>query len=307
MNYTFSQLRTFIKIAETSSVTQAAEELHLSQPAVSVQLRNFQRNFDRPITEVIGRQLYVTEFGREVVDMAQDILSQAEILNSRLREESGTLNGTLKLSVVSTAKYVIPFFLTGFLRANPNVQLRMDVTNKARVIKTLENNEVDFSLVSVLPKQLSIEQLDLLNNKLYLVGNTERQFDRLPYDKTIFDDLPLIYRERGSATRQTMERFIEMNSISVKKRIQLTSNEAVKQAVIAGLGYSIMPLIGIRNELQSKQLQIIPVHGLPIITQWSLVWPGGKRHSPTALAFREYLGNHRETVITEAFGWVEKY
>ncbi|MGB3548998.1 MAG: LysR family transcriptional regulator [Saprospiraceae bacterium] len=305
MNYTFSQLRTFIKIAETGSVTRAAEELHLSQPAVSVQLRNFQRNFDRPVTEVIGRQLYVTDFGREVVDMAQEILDRAEVLNGRLQQESGTLNGTLKLSVVSTAKYVIPFFLTGFLHENPGVQLRMDVTNKAKVVASLENNEVDFSLVSVLPKLLSIQQLDLLKNKLYLVGNRDREFKHPPYDRTIFADLPLIYREHGSATRQTMEQFIEMNDISVKKKLQLTSNEAVKQAVIAGLGYSIMPLIGIHNELEMKQLQIIPVHGLPIITQWSLIWPGGKRHSPTALAFREYLRQNRERVVEERFGWVE--
>jgi DNA-binding transcriptional LysR family regulator len=133
----------------------------------------------------------------------------------------------------------------------------MNKTNKSQVVESLENNEVDFSLVSILPGNLNIEKLELLQNKLYLVGNTEQKFKKSFYTKDIFKDLPLIYREKGSGIRQTMESFIERNKIPVLKKMELTSNEAVKQAVLAGLGYSIMPLIGIKNELHNDELQIV--------------------------------------------------
>ncbi len=127
------------------------------------------------------------------------------------------------------------------------------------------------------------------------------------YDKSIFETLPLIYREPGSGTRQTMEKFILRNNLPVRKKMELTSNEAVKQAVIAGLGCSIMPLIGIKNELQNGELQIIPVKGFPIKSEWNLIWLKGKNHSPVALSFLNYLKKERKNIITEKFEWFENY
>ena len=125
-------------IDEHKSITQAAEALHLSQPAVSIQLRNFQDQFDIPLTEVVGRQLYITDFGKEVVESSQNILNEVELLNQKLTTFNGQIAGKLKLSVVSTAKYIMPYFLTDFLKDNPAVELKMDVTNKSTVVRSLE-------------------------------------------------------------------------------------------------------------------------------------------------------------------------
>lgn len=307
MNYTLNQLQIFLKIVQTQSVTKASEELHLTQPAVSIQLRNFQDQFDIPLTEVIGRKIYITDFGREIAKAAEVIIQQVHAINYKTMAYKGQLTGRLKISVVSTGKYVMPYFLSQFMQQHPGIELEMDVTNKQKVIESLENNEVDFALVSILPKNLSIEKLDLLQNKLFLVGNPYQPVENKENVKDFFESLPLIFREKGSGTRQTMEKFINQNHISILKKMELTSNEAVKQALLAGLGFSIMPLIGIRNELRNNELQIIPMKGLPIKTDWSLIWLKEKKHSPVSEAFLQFLQKQKESIAHETFSWYEKY
>jgi DNA-binding transcriptional LysR family regulator len=219
----------------------------------------------------------------------------------------GALTGTLKITSVSTGKYVIPYLLSNFLKKNENIELRLDVSNKAKVIESLENNETDFSLVSIVPKNIKLNSIELMTNSLYLIGNHEALKERNPINKTMLESLPLIYREEGSATRMAMEKFIEKSSITVRKKIQLTSNEAVKQAVLAGIGYSIMPIIGLKNEMQNNQLQIIPVKGLPIKTTWNLVWLKSKKLSPVAKAFIQEIENQKTKIINDSFSWIGKY
>jgi DNA-binding transcriptional LysR family regulator len=169
----------------------------------------------------------------------------------------------------------------------------------------LQNNEVDFALVSILPEKMKVDKIDLMQNKLYFVGNMDEDFSTKKSIENILQNRPLLYRESGSGTRQTMERFIEQNDIKISKRMELTSNEAIKQAILAGLGYSIMPLIGIRKEIQNKDLQIIPLKGLPIKTYWSLIWVKGKNHNPAALAYLDYLKKEKEAIIHSKFSWYE--
>jgi DNA-binding transcriptional LysR family regulator len=307
MNYTLNQLQIFLKIVQTESVTKASEELHLTQPAVSIQLKNFQDQFDIPLTEVIGRKIFITDFGREIAEAVENILNQVNAINYKTLAYKGQLSGRLKIAVVSTGKYVMPYFLADFMKAHKGIELLMDVTNKNKVINSLENNEVDFALVSILPPTLKIEKLDLLQNKLFLVGNMEAKIRKGISTKDLFQDLPLIFREKGSGTRQAMESFIEKNNLSVLKKMELTSNEAVKQAILAGLGYSIMPLIGIKNELHDQELQIIPVKGMPIKTTWSLIWLKGKKHSPVSAAYLEYLKKTKTQIVKDTFSWYEQY
>ncbi|MEW7289308.1 LysR family transcriptional regulator [Aquimarina sp. 2304DJ70-9] len=301
MNYTLHQLQIFLKIAEKESITKASEELHLTQPAVSIQLKNFQDQFPIPLTEVIGRKLYITDFGKEIALAAQKIIDEVNQITYKTTAYQGQLSGVLKISVVSTGKYIIPYFLSDFIKQHEGVDLVLDVTNKARVIHSLEKNNVDFSLVSVLPKQLQVEKTKLMENQLFLVGNKSENFTKKKYNKSIFAKLPLIYREQGSGTRHTMEKYIEQNNIPVRKNMELTSNEAVKQAVIAGLGYSIMPLIGIRNDLEAGRLQIIPVQGFPIKSIWNLIWLKNKKFSPVAEAFLNYVEENKEQIIRHKF------
>lgn len=307
MNYTLNQLNIFQKIVQTKSITKASEELNLTQPAVSIQLKNFQDQFDIPLTEIVGRKIYITDFGYEIAAAAEHIINQVHAIENKTLSYKGQLTGKLKVSVVSTGKYVMPYFLSDFIKKHTGVDLVMDVTNKNKVVESMENNEVDFALVSVLPGYLNIERLDLMQNKLFLVGHAKSTFKKGGSPKEIFKDLPLIFRENGSGTRQAMESFIEKNKISVVKKMELTSNEAVKQALLAGLGYSIMPLIGIRNELHNNELQIIPVKGLPINTNWSLIWLKGKKHSPVSLTFLNHLKNEKSNIVEKCFRWYEQY
>ena len=305
MNYTLHQLQVFLKIVETKSITKAAEDLHLTQPAVSIQLKNLQEQFEIPLTEIVGRQLYVTDFGFEIAEIAKRINNEIQEIQFKTLAYKGHLTGTLKISVVSTAKYIIPFFLSDFLKLHPGIELEMDVTNKNKVVKSLQQNEIDFALVSIIPEKLNIEKIELMQNKLYCVGNMDEDFSSKNDMETIFQKRPLLFRENGSGTRQSMERFIQKNAIKIEKKMELTSNEAVKQSILAGIGYSIMPLIGIRKEIQNKELQIIPLKGLPIKTNWSLIWVKGKNHNPAALAYLDYLKKEKDAIIASKFGWYE--
>ena len=178
MKYTLNQLQIFLKIVQTQSVTKAAEELHLTQPAVSIQLKNFQDQFDIPLTEVVGRKIYITDFGREISEAAENIINQVYAINYKTLAYKGQLTGRLKISVVSTGKYVMPYFLTNFMQQYSGIELMMDVTNKNKVVESLENNEVDFALVSILPNSLNVEKFDLLQNRLYLVGSVGRNLKK---------------------------------------------------------------------------------------------------------------------------------
>lgn len=307
MNYTLNQLNIFLKIVQTKSITKASEELNLTQPAVSIQLKNFQDQFDIPLTEIVGRKIYITDFGQEIAEAAENIFNQVHAIENKTLSFKGQLTGKLKISVVSTGKYVMPYFLSDFMKKHTGVDLVMDVTNKNKVIESMENNEIDFALVSILPGYLNVEKLDLMQNKLFLVGHAKSTIKKGLSPKELFKELPLIFRENGSGTRQIMESFIEKNKISVVKKMELTSNEAVKQALLAGLGYSIMPLIGIRNELHNNELRIIPFKGLPIISNWSLIWLKGKKHSPVSLAFLNYLKNEKSQIVEKRFSWYEQY
>lgn len=307
MNYTLNQLQIFLKVVKTQSVTKASEELHLTQPAVSIQLKKFQDQFEIPLTEVVGRKIYITDFGHEIAEAAENIITQVYAINFKTLAFKGQLTGRLKISVVSTGKYIMPFFLADFIKQHSGIELVMDVTNKSKVAESLENNEIDFALVSILPTTLNIEQLDLLQNKLFLVGKPNAELKKNMDIKDLFKDLPLIFREKGSGTRLIMEQFIEHNDIAVLKKTELTSNEAVKQALLAGLGYSIMPLIGIKNELHNKELEIIPVQGLPITTTWSLIWLKGKKLNPVSSQFLKYIVKEKNDIVHSKFSWYEQY
>jgi DNA-binding transcriptional LysR family regulator len=261
----------------------------MTQPAVSIQLKNLQDQFDIPLTEVVGRQLYVTDFGKEILQMAERIINEVYAINYKTMAFKGHLSGRLKISSVSTGKYIIPYFLSGFLKDQEGIELMLDVTNISKVITSLQNNEVDFAFVSVLPEKLKVDSIELMSNKLYVVGNTDQRFKKGVYDKTIFETLPIIFREEGSGTRLVMENFISKNKLPISKKMELTSNEAVKQAVIAGLGYSIK------------------VKGFPIESTWRLIWLKNKKLSPVALAFLNYLKSEKDKISNERFEWFNKY
>jgi DNA-binding transcriptional LysR family regulator len=156
----------------------------------------------------------------------------------------------------------------------------------------------------VLPDHLDLDTLPLMKNELYLVGSSDREKNRKGKKELIFSEEPLLYREQGSATRNAMENFIQGKNLLANKKIELTSNEALKQAVIAGIGYSIMPMIGIRNAVEKGEINVIPYKGLPIQTQWNLIWLKKKKLSPAAVAFKEYIIENKDQITAKYFDWV---
>lgn len=306
MNFTLHQLQVFLKIRQTSSITKAAEELYLTQPAVSIQLKNFQDQFEISLTEVVGRKLHITAFGEEIAAACEKILNEVYAINYKTLSYKGLLSGQLKISVVSTGKYVMPFLLNGFIKQHSGIELQLDVTNKARVVEDLEKNRVDLALVSILPEHLGLQTVAVMHNHLVMVVSPERAFENLSLIE-LFEKVPLIYREPGSGTRQVQEQFVKEKGLMVQKKMELTSNEAVKQAVLAGLGCSVMPIIGLKNELQLGQIKIVPISGLPLTTTWQLVWLKSKTLSPAATAFVEYVRLQRETLSDKYFGWHKQF
>ncbi len=292
MQYTLHQLRLFHRVARTKSITRAAEQLHLSQPAVSAQLKKLQDQFELPLTETIGNELFITDFGKELAAIAENILEEIGIIEERARAHMGYLAGKLTISSVSTGKYVMPYLLGDFLKRLPAIDLEMDVTNRQKVLEDLEQNQVDFALVSVLPDGLRIQREELLANTLYLV-----KAKGVDLGEREQGQIPLILREKGSATRQATESYLAGHSTRMKEQLELTSNEAVKQAVMAGLGYSIMPLIGIRNEIEQGFLEIVPAPGLPVETYWNLIWLSEKKLSPVAEAYLDYIRTQKAALI----------
>jgi DNA-binding transcriptional LysR family regulator len=263
----------------------------MTQPALSIQLKAFQQQFRIPLTEIVGRRVRITDFGREIAALAEDVLSTSDSIQYKTKEYEGLLTGQLRIASASTGKYVIPYFVAGFINEHSGIDLTLDVTNKSQVIESLKLHTIDFALVSTIPEGLEINSELLLENRLYLVSNQPQLNDSRPY----------LFREEGSATRKAMDEYLGPKPN--RRRIELISNEVVKQGVIAGLGYSLLPLIGIKHELASGELFIIKSKGLPIVTSWRLIWLPNRPLTPIAKAFLQYIRQNKEALIAK---WWEK-
>ncbi|MDB2385056.1 LysR family transcriptional regulator [Polaribacter sp.] len=308
MNFTLHQLKVFTTIVENSSVTKAAEELNMTQPAASIQLKNFQNQFDIPLSEVIGRKFCVTDFGKEIYAIASEILEKTSEISYKTEAFKGLLSGKLKISVVSTGNYVMPYFLKGFLKKHSQVELVLDVSNKKQVINDLEQNQVDFSMVTVVPAHLDLKELPIMENQLVLVASQENELNEEQIkNKSFFKSVPLIYREEGSGTRFTMQEFFKQENISPKVKLELSTNEAIKQAVVANIGLSVVSLLSIKNELKQDELKIIPVKGLPLMSEWKLIYLKKKKLSPVATAFLNFVAIEKERVYKDYFLWTKDF
>lgn len=303
MHYTLHQLKIFLKVSDYQSITKAAEDLHLTQPAVSIQLKKLQEQFELPLTEVIGRQLYVTDFGKEIAIRSRRILEEADGIKYTIDQHKGLLTGRIKISVVSTGKYVIPYFLKDFMDRYPGIEISIDVSNKNRVIEGLNKNDSDFSLVSVVPEDLNVHTEELMENQLNLVGSMEFE-GRIKKPKDL-EKVTLLFREEGSATRNAMVSYLKSKNIKVGKSMELVSNEAVKQAINAGLGVSIVPLIGLRTALAREHIALYPLTGLPITTRWNLIYNKGKALTPAQSELITYMEENKERLVEKYFSWVK--
>ena len=294
MNYTLRQLEVFCTLVKTGSFTRASEVLHLSQPAVSLQYKSFSEQFHFDLLQQQNKRFVLTDFGALVHAEASAILQRVRNLAALNESVQGELVGTLRFSIVSTGKYILPTLLREFLELHPKVRLQMDVTNKDHVLQHLLDNTVDLSLMSLVPDRLALETETLMPNTLVLVCSPSYAEKHRPLDLT---KLQFVFREHGSATRKAMEDFLKTSQIEPEYPLELTSNEAVKQSLLAGLGASVLPVIGIRRELNAGLLVELPVKNLPIVTAWHLAWRSNQRLSPVAQAYIDYVREHKERLI----------
>ena len=279
----------------------------MTQPAVSIQLRKLQDQFDIPLTEVIGRQLYITDFGNELYRIGEKVLAEMDTIQYKALAYKGILSGKLRISIVSTGKYVLPYFLNGFLKANAAVEVSVDVTNRSRVNQSLEDNEVDLSLVSVLPSKLQVMEEILMPNRWYLVAPKDYPIvSQRTLDKSVFGNIPLIFREEGSGTRHMMQEYFSRANITPKLSLELAGDEAVKQAVIAGLGFSILSIHTLKNELKQKEVKIVPIKGLLLRSSWRLIWLKRKKPSAVAQAYLDYVRKEKAAISSRHFSWIEQ-
>jgi len=284
------QLQIFTAVARKLSYTRAAEELHLTQPAVFTQVRQLQENLGSVLSERIGKQLFLTEAGQMVLESANDILGEVERLDTGLADLRGMLRGRLRVSVVSTAKYDIPHRLGVFCRDHPAIDVSLTVGNREELLARFAANEDDLYILGTVPEDMNATWRRYAENPLVVIAAPDHPLaGKTNIFPTALSAQPFIMREAGSGTRRAVERFFKAQGIEPPTRMELGANEAIAEAVMAGLGVSVVSRGSVRAQLQMGEMVELDVSGFPIVRHWHVAWPKGKRISVSAGAFLDVL------------------
>lgn len=289
MRLTFHQLRLLLAVSREGGVSRAAQRLHLTQPTLSAQLRQLAEQVGLPLFERVGRKLHLTAAGRVVLDTAARVEQELENLDETLAELRGDVVGRLRLAVVSTAETFIPRLLGDFRRERPAVEVSLVVLNRDAVIRRLADNLDDLYIMSRPPQAPPVVATPFLSNPLVVVAAAEHPLagrETLQIEALAAEEFVL--REPGSGTRQAAEHFFAAHGLALRPRLELGSNEAVKQAVAGGLGLSLLSAHALAHAVD-EGIAVLRVEGTPLPTQWQVVYPAGKRLTPLAGAFLEFL------------------
>lgn len=286
---TFRQLEVFEAIARLGSFTRASEELHLTQPTVSMQMKKLADAVGLPLFEQVGRHIYLTEAGKELAVTAREIMQSLERCDMSISEMQGLKKGKLRLAVVSTAKYFAPRMLGEFSRLHPGVEVSLKVTNRQRVLERAAENLDDLYILSQPASHLGLVARPFMENPLVVMVHPDHPLTRernIPLQSIAQE--PFLMREVGSGTRLTVEQIFASHGIKPNIRMELGSNEAIKQAILGGLGISILS----RHTLGTDRMgepAVLDVEGFPVVNQWHIGHPSGKQLSVVAKAFLDYL------------------
>lgn len=290
MSASLRQLQIFRAVARDLSYTRAAEALHLTQPAVFTQVRQLEDQLGSPLIERIGKKLYLTEAGEVVRASAHEVLTELEQLSMRLADLRGMVRGRLRISVVSTAKYDIPARLGEFCRRHPGIDVTLTVGNRGELLTRFAANEDDLYILGSVPEGLGAEAHRFAENPLVVIAAPDHPLagrKRIALDQIAAG--PFVMRETGSGTRIAAERAFAAQGLVPVVRMELGANEAIKQAVMAGLGLSVLSRGTCLLELEHGHLVELDVAGFPLARHWHVAWPGGKRLSVGARAFLSVL------------------
>ena len=287
---TLRQLEVFEAIARLGSFTRAAEELHLTQPTVSMQIKKLTAAVGLPLFEQIGKKIYLTDAGRALQSFARDIFERFTRFEMVTADMKGLKQGALRLAVITTAKYFIPRLLGSFCRRYPGIDVSMKVSNRERIIERLLNNEDDLYILGQPPEEIDAIAEPFLLNPLIVLAPADHPLAR---QKNIslqrLAEEPFLLREPGSGTRKATEQLFAQHNLKIKMRMELGSNEAIKQAVVGGLGISVLSRHTLALDVSADQVAILDVVGFPIERHWYAAYPNGKQPSVVATAFLDYL------------------
>jgi DNA-binding transcriptional LysR family regulator len=292
------QLRVFEAAATSRSFSKAAETLHLTQPGVSMHIKELETNAGLPLFERIGRKLYVTEAGQELLTRARDILRALKEAEDTLDGLKGLRRGRINLAVVSTAKYFVPQLLALFGKDFPELEIRLAVNNRNSVIEQLVANEVDLAIMGRSPQSLDTVAEPFAQNPHVIIAAPDHPLAaRHSIPVAVVARENFIVREPGSGTRLAMQQFFEELQLHFTVGMEMASNETIKQAVMAGMGLSFISRHTIELELQTNRLVVLDVLGMPVIRQWHVAHLAKKRLSPTASAFKQFVISHGRELL----------
>jgi LysR family transcriptional regulator, low CO2-responsive transcriptional regulator len=286
---TLHQLQILEAIAKHGSFTRAAEELELTQPTISQQIKRLTSTIGMPLFEQLGKQVHLTAAGKEVLSASATISERFAQLEIVLDELKGLKQGRINLVASTTAKYFVPRLLGTFHRKHPEIELNLKITNQEGVLARLANNQDDLYFTGRPPKDLDIELRPILENPLVVVASSNHPLagkKNISLKQLALE--PFIFREAGSGTRLVIEQFLADNRVTVDVIIELSSNEAIKQAIAGELGISILSQHALALEDRDGLLTILHVEGFPIQRHWYVIYPAGKQLSVAAQAFLDF-------------------
>ncbi|MCW8956977.1 MAG: LysR family transcriptional regulator [Gammaproteobacteria bacterium] len=298
MHVTLRQLEVFAAVARNGSFTKAAEALHLSQPGVSMQIKQLESSIGLPLFEHVGKKIFLTDAGHEMFSYSQSISNLLNEAETVLEELKGVQSGKLAISVATTASHFATRLLAAFSKQYEGVTISLDITNRESLRHQLENNEPDLVIMGQPPDGIDVESEIFMENQLVMIAPADHP---LVKEKNIpltrFIDEHFVVRETGSGTRSAIERFFEAHGVKFNTGIEMSSNEAIKQAVEAGLGLGIVSIHTLELELETRRLVLLDVEDFPIIRHWHIVQRRGKRLSPVAQAFKQFVLEQAEQFI----------
>jgi DNA-binding transcriptional LysR family regulator len=290
MNITFRQLRLFLALADTGSVSAAARVMHVTQPTASMQLREIGESVGLPLYEVIARKVFLTDAGWQLARTARNIVDEWESFGQTVNAMQGLTRGRLRVAVVSTAKYFVPRLLGSFCESHPGIDISLEVLNRDGVVQRLRDNRDDLYVMSMPPQDVDLEDQTFLANPLVMIAPSGHPLaSRQRLALKLLSAERFILREKGSGTRLATDRFFDAQGFAPANKLELGSNEAIKEAVAGHLGVAVISLHAIKPGDLEHDLVLLPVTGMPIRSQWHLVYPRAKQLSPIARVFRTHL------------------
>lgn len=287
---TLHQLRLFNSLGSHLSFTKAAEELHLSQPAVSIQIKRLEESIGLPLVEQMGKKIFLTGAGKELYSATNDVLDRLEVLGEDMMGMEQGVKGPLSLAAITTAKFFMPHLLGVFLREYPEVEPTLTITNQSKVVQRLEENLDDLVIMGRMPETLDLEATYFMDNPLVVVAPADHPLageNNIPL-KRIAEER-FISREIGSGTRAARKKLFEKHGLEANTYMELGSAEAIKQAVMAGLGISVLSMHNLRVELEAGIISVLDVEHFPLLRKWYAVHPKGKKLSNTSRRFLDFL------------------